>query len=372
MKKKVIVSVINDLFSDQRVHKMCCTLTEMGFEVLLVGRKLPNSLPLQTRPYKTKRMKLIFTRGPWFYAEFNIRLFLFLLFSKANVLVANDLDTLLANYLIKKIKCSNLVYDSHEYFTEVPELVARPKIQKVWERIEKRIFPKLKDIITVNQSIADLYEKKYNKKLNIVRNIPPQHKPELKFTKEELGLPTDKRIIILQGSGINIQRGSEELIEAMLYVENAVLLIIGGGDVIEFLKQMVTEKQLQDKVMFIAKQPYDKLLNYTALSDLGCTLDKDTNINYRFSLPNKLFDYIRAEIPILASRLFEIQKIIEHYNIGDFIDTHEPKHIAAKINEMLSDSAKAQMYKQNLSKASAELCWENEAKVVKEIYRKFL
>lgn len=371
MSKKVIVSVINDLFSDQRVHKMCCTIMELGFDVLLVGRKLPNSLPLQERPYKTKRMKLMFTKGPLFYAEFNFRLFLFLLFRKANVLVANDLDTLLANYLVKKIKNTNLVYDSHEYFTEVPELVARPKVQKIWERIEKRIFPKLKDIITVNQSIADMYEKKYNKKLKVVRNIPPQHKPKLIFSKKELGLPLNKKIIILQGSGINIHRGAEELIEAMLYVENAVLLFIGSGDVIDILKQMVKEKLLQEKVMFIAKQAYDKLLNYTALSDLGCTLDKDSNINYRFSLPNKLFDYIRAEIPVLSSRLFEIQKIIEHYNIGDFIDTHEPKHIASKINEMLSNTAKLQLYKENLIKASAELCWENEAIVVKEIYQKF-
>ena len=372
MKKKAIVSVINDLFSDQRVHKMCCTLTEMGFEVLLVGRILPNSLPLQPRDYKTKRMRLFFTKGPWFYAEFNIRLFLFLLFRKANVLVSNDLDTLLPNYLIKKIKNADLVYDSHEYFTEVPELVNRPKVKAVWESIEKRIFPKLKDIITVNESIADLYHQKYGNKLNIVRNIPLQTKPVLNFTKEELGIPLNKRIVILQGSGINIQRGAEELIEAMQFLENTALLIVGSGDVMDLLRNMTIQLNLQDKVVFIPKQAYSKLLNYTALADLGCTIDKDTNINYRISLPNKLFDYIRAEIPILSTRLTEIQKIIEFYNIGDFIDSHEPKHIAHKIEEILSDKEKLKIYKQNLRKASSDLCWENECVVVKNIYKKFL
>jgi len=370
--KKAIVSVINDLATDQRVAKVCHTLTGMGFEVLLVGRKLKNSLLIDNRPYKTKRMWLLFSKGPLFYAEFNKRLFLLLLFRKADLLVSNDLDTLLPNYLASKIKGIPLVYDSHEYFTEVPELVNRKRVQRIWKGIEKRIFPKLKHVITVNDSIADLYEKAYGIRPKVVRNIPPKNKVSVTKTWKELGLPADKFILILQGSGINIDRGTEEMVEAMPYIRNAVLLIVGGGDVIDLLKRKVDELSINDSVIFKPKQHYRELMQYTSSADIGLTLDKDTNLNYRFSLPNKLFDYIHAGIPVLASPLPEIKNIIEQYKIGDFIPSHDPKMIARKVNEIIENKAIIADWKKNLNLAVQDLSWETEERVLKQVYEKYV
>lgn len=366
---RAIVSVTNDLYTDQRVHKVCMFLLKQGYDVLLVGRLRKNSLPLD-RPYATRRMKLSFDRGAQFYAAYSFRLFWLLLFKKCDVLVSNDLDTLLPNFLVSKIRRKKLVYDTHEYFTEVPELVSRPKIQRIWERIEGWIFPKLDKIYTVNQSIADRYGEKYGKQLAVVRNISPQWRGSDLKSKAELGIPEDKFILIFQGAGINIDRGGEEAVQAMQYVENAVLLFVGDGDVIPQLKEMVAAMQLEEKVKFIGKKPYGEMMNYTFHSDLGLTLDKDTNLNYRFSLPNKVFDYMHTQTPILASDLVEVKNIVLKHEIGKIARSHDPQLLAEDIRSIMSDPAQLDRWQKNCLEASEIENWEKETEVLQTIYPK--
>lgn len=367
-KKRAIISVINDLVTDQRVDRTASVLVDLGFEVLLVGRRKFDSPHMPERAYETLRMRLLWEKGPMFYAEYNIRLFFLLLSKPAELLISNDLDTLLPNYLVNKLKNIPIVYDSHEYFTETPELVDRPKVQRIWKWIEKTIVPKLKSCITVNASIAGLFEKEYHVPFKIVRNIPQRREIAYIPSRKELGLPEDKKIVLLQGSGINVQRGAEEAVEAMQYLDNVLLLIVGGGDVLPLLKKMVQELSLQKKVKFVSRQTPENLAGYTANADIGLTIDKDTNINYRFSLPNKLFDYIYAGVPVLATPLVELKNIIQQYEIGDFIDNHDPEHIAAKIKSMLLDETRLALFKKNTEKAAAELNWENEKNTLIEIF----
>jgi glycosyltransferase involved in cell wall biosynthesis len=370
LKKIVVISVTNDLATDQRVQKVAQTLLNMGFEVLLVGRLLKGSLPVPH--YKHHRMKLFFTKGVAFYVAYHFRLFLFLLFKKADVLVANDLDTLLPNYLISKIKGLPLVYDSHEYYTEVPELQGNPTKKKIWLGVEQFIFPKLKKVFTVNASIAQIYEEKYKVKLNVLRNVPRKSHLQLdsKATlRKQLNLPPDKKIIIMQGSGINVSRGGEEAVEAMQFVENTLLYIIGAGDAISLLKQMVIDLKLQDTVIFIAKLPYRELLNYTACADAGLTLDKDNYLNYRYSLPNKLFDYFACGLPVIASKLVEIEKIHHQFPFGILLTEVTAQSVAAAIRSVDVNAPVYQDWLVNIKKASELLCWENEEKIIEEVYR---
>jgi glycosyltransferase involved in cell wall biosynthesis len=370
---KAIVSVINDLVTDQRVHKTCMLLTQQGYEVTLVGRILKNSLPLDQRPYQTHCMKLWFEKGVAFYAEFTIRLFFFLLKNKASLLVANDLDTLLPNYYFSKQRKCALVYDSHEIFCEVPELQETPLKKKIWESVEKAIVPKLKYCITVNQSIANWFTEKYKTEFKVVRNIPDKISVDRIKTRTELNLPTDKKIILLQGAGINVQRGAEEAVDAMHYVNNVILLIIGGGDVIDNLKLVIQNSKLESKVMMLPKMKPEELYQYTCNADIGLSLDKATNINYQYSLPNKLFDYVHAGVPVLASPLKEIKSFIDAYKVGVCIEQHDAKHIADKINYMLT-SVDYATWKANTKKATEENSWEKEKQVwidlIQDIKRK--
>lgn len=313
-------------------------------------------------------MSLLFTSGPLFYFFYNVRLFFVLLFTKSDLLFSNDLDTLLPNYWVSKLKGIPLIYDSHEIFCEVPELQKTPMKKRIWERLERKIVPKLKYCITVNESIAKYFKEKYGTNFISVRNIPTAPENFKLKTKAELKIPTDKKIIIFQGAGINIERGAEELVQAMQLVENAHLLIIGSGDVFPHLEEIVPQLKLEQKITLIYKLPKAELLHYTFNSDLGISIDKDTNLNYRFSLPNKIFDYIQAQIPVLASELPEIKNIITRYNIGNFIENHEPKHIAKKINEMLSSSEYA-TWKQNTIKAAQENNWESEKGLLEKLIK---
>ena len=358
-KKIAIVSVINDLVTDNRVNKTCLVLKECGYDVVLIGRKLPASLAVPTWSFDAIRMNLFFKSGPLFYLFFNLRLFFKLFFKKADLLYSNDLDTLLPNFIIARFKGIPLIYDSHELFCEVPELQHSNLKRKIWLSIERWIVPKLKTCITVNESIAKIYSAKYKVPFSSIRNISDYPNNFAAKSRKELNLPLDKKIILLQGAGINIDRGAEELIDAMVFVDSALLLIIGSGDVWDLLKEKIVNQNLSHKVKLIDKIPKTELMHYTYNADLGLSIDKNTNLNYYYSLPNKVFDYLNAGVPILASRLPEIEKIIKNYSVGDFINDHKPGTIAEKINELLQSSALMQ-YKDNCSKAKRELNWASE------------
>lgn len=368
-KKRAIVSVTNDLYTDNRVNKICLFLEKQGYDVLLVGRRKKDSIELPPRSYQTKRFKLAKEKGAGFYALYNLRLFFFLLTKQASLLVSNDLDTLLANYAASKFKPNaRLVYDSHEYFTEVPELIHRPRVQKVWVGIESWIFPKLKTIYTVNESIAQIYRDKYRKDVLVVRNISPSFQSHSLPSKSALGIPENTFLIIIQGAGINVDRGSEEAIEAMKMIENACLMIVGDGDVVTQLKETVEQAGLSEKVRFYGKRPYAEMMAFTQHADVGLTLDKPTNMNYLYSLPNKVFDYIHASTAIIATDLVEIKRVIEKHELGTILTELTPENLVYAIRDLQENPSKLAHFKANCKKASTVENWENEQQILEEIY----
>jgi glycosyltransferase involved in cell wall biosynthesis len=226
----------------------------------------------------------------------------------------------------------------------------------------------LKTIYTVNQSIAQLYEATYKKNIQVIRNISPTWKPNTYLSKAELGIPENKFVLILQGAGINVDRGAEEAVEAMRQLNDCVLLIVGDGDVVEELKKNVNEYDLQHSVLFFGKRPYDEMMQFTYNADLGLTLDKATNLNYKFSLPNKVFDYIHAGTPILSTRLVEIGRIIERNNVGILIDELTVDSLVEAIQSLQTNKSLLDELKANCQKAAEVENWDEEKKILKVIY----
>ena len=363
---RAIVCVSNDLATDQRVHRTCTALQDLGYDVRLIGRRLRTSLPVE-RSYETRRMRLLFNRGALFYAELNTRLFLSLVLARCTLFIANDLDTLPACWLASVLRRKKLVYDTHEFFTEVPELVERPFVRRVWLAIERWIFPKLKTVITVNESISSAYEKRYGVKVNVVRNIPMKRELGTAPTREALGLLPDRFILVMQGAGINVHRGAEEAVLAMKELPGALLLIIGGGDAWPLLERMVNEENLRDRVRLLGKMPYERMMDFTRNADLGLTLDRDTNLNYRFSLPNKLFDYLHAGIPVLATDLPEVAAIVRAHDAGVVIARPDPALIAQAVKGLIADPARRTALKANATFAALALDGEKEKEKLKAL-----
>jgi glycosyltransferase involved in cell wall biosynthesis len=367
---RIIVSVTTDLVTDQRVHKVCSSLHNNGYDILLVGRKKHDSMPMDSRVYKTHRFSLLFDKGPFFYANYNLALFFYLLLNRCDILLANDLDTLLPNYLVSKIKHVPIAYDNHEYFTGVPELIKRPRVQKIWKAIEQWIFPKLTYIYTDNFAKRTLFENEYHKPVDVVMNVPVLHEvvfdPKYKISDIE-----NKFMLIYQGTGINVERGTEELTLAMQFLdERFVLVFVGSGDVIDILKTIVKENRLEKKVLFIPKVPHSILIQYTVQAHLGITIDKPISENYIYSFPNKVFDYVHAGVPVLASRLQEVERIMNMYNIGTFVDSYEPKHIAERIQWIYDHPEEYSKWENNLSFAAKKINWQEQEKVLLRIYQR--
>ena len=358
--KRIVISVTNDLTTDQRVEKTCEALSEIGYDVVLVGRKLKTSLPIQ-KNYKTVRFRLLFNKGFLFYAEFNIRLFIFLLFTKKNLLFSNDLDTLLPNYLLSLLQQKTLVFDSHELFSEIPELVTKPRIKNFWLYLEKKLIPKLKNVITVSNSIKNHYLNLYGVSATVVRNIPKIQKIDPK----EFDVNTDEKKIILYQGAVNIGRGIELMIDTMPLLDKYLFIVIGDGDILKELKEKVKLQNLNNKVKFLGKKSPEELKKLTLSASIGMSLEEDLGLNYRYALPNKVFDYLHANIPVIIADLPEMRALIEKYSFGEILTERSPEVLAKIIKQMTTKS-----YKKELAMAKEKLNWSKEKKKLTSIFFK--
>jgi len=303
---------------------------------------------------------MLFTGGPLFYACYNFRLLLTLLLARKPALfISNDLDTLPATYIAARIRRIRLIYDSHELFTQVPELIQRKRTQAIWKRIEALFVPRVKYCLTVSYPIAEIYRRLYKTSFKVVRNVP-----EMKKVKRNPGIRKEydgKSIIIYQGA-LNVGRGLELMIQAMQFMNDAVFVVAGSGDIDAELRQLTEEKGLADRIFFKGRLLPGELEELTMSADLGISLEEDRGLNYRYALPNKLFDYIQCRIPVLCSALPEMSRIVETYGIGITTGEKNPKKLAGIMRYMLEERA-AGAWKDALDKAAGELCWENESQV---------
>lgn len=360
MKRKIIFTVTTDITYDQRMIRICEVLHENDFEVLLVGRKKKDSLPLNF-PFKTDRLHCISEKGKWFYIEYNIRLFFYLLFKTSDIICAIDLDSIVPSFLISKIKNKPLVYDAHEYFTEVIEVTNRPRIKRMWEKIEGWIVPQLKYAYTVNSSIAQLFQQKYGTPFEVIRNI----RPLKSFDK-----PTKNTPYLIYAGALNQGRGLEETIEAIKNVD-CQFMICGEGDLSHTLREQVRELKLENKVIFKGYVQPNDLQTYVEGAYAGILVLKNEGLSYYYSLANKFFDYLHAEIPQIVCDFPEYKALNEQYIVAIHASL-SPSSIKEALEILLTNEVLYNELVENTKKAKTELNWQKESQKLIQFYNNIL
>lgn len=348
--KRIIFTVTNDLNYDQRMHRIAGSLSEHSFIVMLVGRKMKTSTPLAQKPFLQKRLFCFFHRGPLFYIEYNIRLFLFLLFQRAEIVCAIDLDTILPCYFSSLIKGQKRVYDAHELFTEQFEIIRRPRIQKIWRWIEQCSVPRFKKGYTVNEFISNQLFQQYDVQYKVIKNLPLYYPLEQRINEE---------YILYQGS-VNEGRCFETLIPAMKYV-NARLIICGKGNFYDQTKQLIELHGLENKIEMKGYVSPESLIAITQKAAIGITLFDRKGLNQYQSLSNRFFDYMMAGIPQLCVDYPEYRQFNDRFGFAHLISDTDSQTIAQELNKLLVDPVLYHELQQNAIKARSVLNWETES-----------
>jgi glycosyltransferase involved in cell wall biosynthesis len=358
--KRIVFTVTNDLSYDQRMQRICTSLASAGYNILLAGRILRNSVALKKENFNQKRLRCFFNKGFLFYAEYNVRLFFFLLFVKMDAVCAIDLDTILPCYFISFLRRKKSVYDAHELFTEMKEIVTRPAVKNIWMRIEKFAVPKFESGYTVSYSIAEELKKRYEISYAVIRNLPYKKTGSQTINQQE-------KILLYQGA-VNEARGLENLITAMKNV-NAVLLIYGDGNLFDKIKNLIAENQLQDKIKLKGKVLPEELDRITPAAHIGINLVEPQGLNQLYSLANKFFDYMQAGIPQLTMNFPEYKKVNEEYEIAVLINTVSANEIETALNLLLRDTVLYERLKNNCKPAADIFTWQQEEKHLLQFYK---
>jgi len=359
--KKLFFTVTNDLTYDQRMIRICSSLARSGYQVQLVGREKSNSQPLPNLPFEQVRLRCFWKKGKLFYLEYNLRLFFYLLRKPLDGLCSIDLDTLLAGFLIHRIRGKPLIYDAHEYFTEVPELVDRPFTQRIWESLARCIIPRIQHAYTVGPELARLFEQRYGTPFGVIRNLP--------FSRKQTPLlPKQAPPVILYQGALNVGRGLEESILAMKEVNHAELWLAGEGDLSDHLRDQVRREKLEAKVKFLGFVLPGDLPALTDRATIGLNLLQNRGLNYYFSLANKTFDYIQAGIPALNPAFPEYIRLQKEFDCLILVEGLSPGPIASLLTSLLEDAARREIIRKKCRKAAAELCWEKEEQKLIGLY----
>ncbi len=359
--RRLLFTVTTDLTYDQRMDRICTTLAEAGYQVRLIGRTRPTSVPLQQKVFRQTRLWGRFERGKAFYAEYNVHLFRHLRRSPADLICGIDLDTALVAQQAARFKKIPFVYDAHEYFTEMEEVVRRPAVQRAWRWAERRVLARTQYAYTVSGSIGERLTAQYGVPFEVIRNVP-RRRPAVVPTDPFGGAP-----YLIYVGAVNEGRGLEQLLDALPRVPDLRLLVCGGGDVLDALRQRAAERQVAHRVRFMGFVTPADLPPLIAGAWAGYLLLSDQGLSYYYSLANKFFDYLHAGIPQLTVDFPEYRAINAQHEVACLLPL-DVEQLVAALQKLQNEPTYYQRLADNARKAREVYHWEAEGQKLLAFY----
>lgn len=358
---KILCTSFSNASFDQRMQKVCTELASMDdVQCIWVSRKFKTNGSVINNQYHNNPISSVFSSGKLAYLFFNIQLFIQCMRYRPNCIYAVDLDTLLPAIIYKTLSGTKVIYDAHEYFTELPEVVHRYWTQWIWRMVARLSIPRVDARITVGPILAEVFEKRYKRKFDVIRNVP--------YTQTELPTAQKEKILIYQGA-INVGRGLEALVESMVSTQGIHLIIAGTGDLELKIKQLVISLEIQDRVTFTGVLTPPKLKQLTETAWIGFNLLENSGLSYYYSLANKVFDYFQAGVPVITMDFPEYRRLFDEAPAGILIKQCTVEEIRSAIQTLSLDAILYSRAKEACTILAKKYCWENEKEVLYKIIR---
>jgi len=345
---------------DRRLQRISGSLSDAGYKVVWISRT-KNEAEQQQNEKKVKHLILqtTFKSGPLFYLEFNWRVRKLVKSISADIVCAVDLDTIMGTSWATDIGNTSLIFDAHEIYYEVPELIGKPLKKAIWQWVARKYLPHLKAAYTVNHSLK-LHYQKYGLQYEVIRNVPPIRESKTLLPP----VPRQNNKVLVYLGVLNAGRGLEIYMAAMTKLPEYRLLIIGEGDLSEELRAKAGNDPAITFTGYLKPTEIFEALSHAAI---GLNLLKAESLNYKLSLANKFFDYMHAGLPSINMAYPEYQQIINEHPVGTMLESYDTIDFVNAVTA-LEDKALYSQLSTTALKAIDLYNWEREEQKLLAFY----